>query len=162
AEKGADDEWAKELNANKDWGITRSNSPSVLSEDSLEQISAVLISVSELNKLNHRSVPQLKRYLEAGGGGIVAIRDTVLAGKGWPWLEPWLGKEDGGMFRQDKGGLAIVARDASPGEMEEAIAYAIGKNYLPGYEDAVTVAVPDSSRYIREVLAESLDEPLQM
>src|SRR5690606_10663402 len=71
AEKGADDEWAKELNANKDWGITRSNSPSVLSEDSLEQISAVVISVSELNKLDHRSVPQLKRYLEAGGGGIV-------------------------------------------------------------------------------------------
>src|SRR5690606_38998799 len=161
SEKGTEAEWSKEL-SNKDWHIIKNNSSGLLIEDSLRSISAIVINISELNRLDHRAVPELKRYLESGGGGIVAIHDTVYTSSGWPWMESWLKKEAGAMFSQDQGRLAVVSQDASSEDMLEAIEFAVGKNHVPDYEKAATLAVPDSSRYIREVLTEGLDEPLQM
>src|SRR5690606_5938916 len=161
SENGNKAEWLKELST-KDWQVTNSNSPKMLNEDSLLKISAVVINISELNKLDHRSIPQLKMYLESGGGGIVAIQDTVYTGRGWPWMDTWLNKEIGQRFSQDRGRLTVVAADASAGDIVDAIEYAVGKNQVPDYKKAATLAVPDSSRYVREVLTEGLDEPLQM
>ncbi|WP_432710039.1 PQQ-dependent sugar dehydrogenase [Pedobacter sp.] len=141
---------------------TYSKDFSVFSEDSLKGISAILIKVSDINKLDHRAIPQLKRYLEAGGGGIIAIRDTTLSIKGWPWLQAWLGNKDGAQLEQDKGRLAVLSKTYTADALGKSLAYAVGDNYIPDFKKAQTLAVPDSSRYVREVLAEGLDEPMQM
>lgn len=148
--------------ANNGWNFTQTVDPQIFSEDSLREISAVVVRISDINQLDHRAFPRLKRYLEAGGGGIVAIRDTLLAEKGWPWLSSWFAKEDGSMFNQDKGRLVILGSNPSSQELTDALNFAVGKNKLPDFSKAATLAVPDSSRYVREVLVESLDEPLQM
>ena len=135
---------------------------SVFSEDSLKNVSAIVIKVSDLNKLDHRAIPELKRYLEAGGGGIIAIRDTTLSDKGWPWLASWLEKQDGSQLKQDKGRLAVLNKAFTADALGQTLDYAVGKNQVPDFEKAQTISVPDSSRYTREVLAEGLDEPMQM
>ncbi len=152
----------KEFVNQKKGSYTHSRDFSVFSEDSLKGTSAVLIKVSDINKLDHRAIPQLKRYLEAGGGGIVAIRDTTLTVKGWPWLTSWLANKDGAQVEQDKGRLAILGNAYTAKALGESLAYAVGDNQEPDFAKAATLAVPDSSRYIREVLVESLDEPMQM
>src|SRR5690606_37516099 len=99
--------------ANNGWNFTQTVDPQIFSEGSLREISAVVVRISDINQLDHRAFPRLKRYLEAGGGGIVAIRDTLLAEKGWPWLSSWFAKEDGSMFNQDKGRLVILGSNPS-------------------------------------------------
>ncbi|MEJ5963586.1 PQQ-dependent sugar dehydrogenase [Pedobacter immunditicola] len=141
---------------------TYSRDFSVFSEDSLKGISAILIKVSDVNKLDHRAIPQLKRYLEAGGGGIIAIRDTTLSNRGWPWLQSWLDNQDGAQLEQDKGRLALLSKAYTAEALGEALAYVVGSNKIPDFEKSETLAVPDSSRYTREILAEGLDEPMQM
>lgn len=142
--------------------FTSSRDFSVFSEDSLKGISAVLIKISDINKLDHRAIPQLKRYLEAGGGGIIAIRDTTLDDKGWPWLQLWLDHKDDAQLEQDKGRLAILSKTYTAEALGEALTYAVGNNKTPDFKKSETLAVPDSSRYTREILAEGLDEPMQM
>ena len=152
----------KKLTESKGWKNSNAKNPSVFAEDSLKNISAIVLQVSEINKLDHREIPKLKRYLEAGGGGIIAIRDTLLAEKGWPWLQSWLEKEDGAIIKQDEGSLAIIGADLPPDKLTAALDFVIGGNKFPDYSKSKTLTVPDSSRYTREVLVESLDEPLQM
>lgn len=145
-----------------EWNVRRSSNSSMLRDDSLTHISALVIPVSELNQLDHRAIPALKRYIEAGGGGILALRDTAFVDRGWPWLKSWLAQEDGASFEQDKGRLAVLGPNASDEQMRTTLAFLVGKNQLPNYEKVSTLNVPDSSRYVREVLVEGLDEPLQM
>ncbi|MET3113213.1 cytochrome c [Pedobacter sp. CG_S7] len=152
----------KKFSASKGWKNINSEDPSVFAADSLKNISAIVLNVSDINKLDHRELPKLKRYLEAGGGGIIAIRDTLLAEKGWPWLQSWFEREDGALFKQDEGSLSIIGADFSPDKLTAAFDFVIGGNNLPDYSKTITLNVPDSSRYTREVLVESLDEPLQM
>ena len=162
SEENAAPEGLKDFVTQKNGTFTSSRDFSVLAEDSLKGISAILIKVSDINKLDQRAIPQLKRYLEAGGGGIVAVRDTTLSIKGWPWLQSWLENKDGAQVKQDKGRLAVLSKAYTAAALGEALAFAVGDNYLPDYKKSATLAVPDSSRYIREVLVESLDEPMQM
>jgi len=147
---------------NKNWNLIQTSDPLSFSEDSIKSISAIVLKISDINKLDHRAVPRLKRYLEAGGGGIIAIRDTLLEEKGWPWLTSWVENEDGAMFNLDKGRLAILGSAPLSQDLSDALDFVIGKNKVPDFSKASTLGVPDSSRYIREVLVESLDEPLQM
>ncbi|WP_205941065.1 PQQ-dependent sugar dehydrogenase [Albibacterium indicum] len=144
------------------WNIISSSDPVIFSEDSITDISAIVLRVSDLNQLDHRAIPRLKRYLEAGGGGIIALRDTALVDKGWPWLKNWMAQENGAMIDQDQGRLAVLDANYTAEELTAALDFVIGKNKMPDFDDLATLAVPDSSRYTREVLVEGLDEPLQM
>ena len=146
----------------REWYFTKMDDPASFPEDSLNDISAVVLGASDINKLDYRTAPQLKRYLEAGGGGIVIVRDTIFNNTGFPWLKVWSEKEDGAFFEQDKGRLAIVGTDYSEAQWNDALDFAIGDNTKPDYTIATTPVAPDSNRYTRDVLAEGLDEPLQL
>lgn len=132
------------------------------SEDSLREYSCLVTAFSILNQMDFRSLNTLKRYLEAGGGGVVAIKDTALTRDGWLWLQQWNTKNVNEEFQQDNSPLYILAKNYSEKDLTVAIDYAIGDNDYPDYTKAYTIAVPDSSRYTRVVLAQGLDEPLEM
>lgn len=155
-------EKVKKLISKQGWHFKVTADPSSLWDDSLNSISAIVMHISDINNLDHRAIPQLKRYLEAGGGGIIAINDTLLEDKGWPWLQSWLEKDEGAMFDQDQGRLALLSSSFSSGDLAPALKFAIGDNYIPQYKKTTTLSVPDSSRYIQEVLVQGLDEPMQM
>lgn len=133
-----------------------------LSDDSLSQISAVIIPNSSMNWLGHRSIPALKRYMEAGGGGIVIISDALPKLQGWPWLQSWDEEEVGSQWTMDQGRLTKLDKNYSREDLEKGLSYVIGGNNLPNYSEATTLNVPDSSRYTRTLLAQGLDEPFQM
>lgn len=144
------------------WQIVEDNSKGYWEEDFLKQHSAVVITFSRLNRLDYHDLNTLKRYLEAGGGGVVAVKDTVLSQRGWPWLQAWDKMETGKEQKQDNGQVYILEKTYTPDQLAAAISYAIGRNELPQYKKATTLPIPDSSQYTRTVLTEVLDEPLQM
>lgn len=144
------------------WKIIVTNDEHYFHEDSLSQMNAVFLPFSSLNQLGYKSVPALKRYLEAGGGGIVTLRDTLLNQARWPWLQSWNEQKDGDKWTQDKGWLNRIKKDYREEDLKKALSYTIGKNQVPDYTKVKTLNVPDSSRYTRTVLAHGLDEPLQM
>jgi cytochrome c len=135
---------------------------SYIQEDSLRMFSGIVIRFSDINKLNTRAVVVLKRYLEAGGGGIVAIRDTLLSRDEWPWLKAWNRFPSGQDLKQDAGNVRILEQGFSPTDLEGSLKYVIGKNVLPVYSTATTLPVPDASRYAYQILSQGLDEPMQM
>ena len=132
-----------------------------LSEDSLKEYSCLILPFSSLNKFDFRALNNLQRYLE-GGGGVVAIKDTLLSQSGWNRLQEWNNLKIGEKHKQDKGRIWILTADYGKSELTDGIAYAMGNNSYPDYDNVQTVAVPDSSRYTKIVLAEGLDEPLEM
>jgi cytochrome c len=71
------------------WKIIVTSNEQYFNEDSLSQMSAVFLPFSSLNQLGYRAIPVLKRYLEAGGGGIVTLQDTLLNQARWPWIQSW-------------------------------------------------------------------------
>lgn len=130
--------------------------------DSLNGYSCILVSFSVLNRLDYHALNTLKRYLEAGGGGVVAIRDTILHQKKWPWLQQWNNNPSGKKLKQDNSPLYILEKGYTSQALSDALSYAIGHNRYPDYGKAHTLAVPDSSRYTQIELAHGLDEPLEM
>jgi cytochrome c len=144
------------------WQVVQGNSKGFWEEDFLQQHSAVVITFSGLNHLGYRDLNALKRFLEAGGGGVVAVKDTVLTQQGWPWLQQWNELPVGKESRQDNGQVYILDKDFSAEALTNAVTYAIGNNEYPQYKKATTLEVPDSTHYTRIVLTEGLDEPLQM
>ena len=145
-----------------DWKVTKATDNYQFTEDSLGSISAILTSFSALNKLDHRAINSLKRYLEAGGGGVVAIKDTLNAQTGWPWLSNWNNRKTDQELKQDAANLMILKPNFTSQDLQKALKYAIGKNTLPDYDHASTPKVPEESRYSYHVLSQGLDEPMQM
>lgn len=146
----------------RNWEIIVTGDEQYFSDDSLSEISVVFLRYSSLNGLGHRSIPALKRYMEAGGGGIVILSDTILKQEGWPWLQSWNEEEEGSEWTMDEGRLVKLKENYGQEDLEKGLSYAIGRNNLPNYSKATTLNVPDSSRYTRTVLVQGLDEPLEM
>lgn len=144
------------------WEIIIANSEQYFHEDSLSQMNAVFLPFSSLNQLDYRSIPGLKRYLEAGRGGIVTIRDTLLTQTQWPWLQSWEEKKKVNEWTQDNGWVNRIDKDYREKDLAKALAFIIGKNQLPDDTKVKTLNVPSSSRYARTVLVQGLDEPLEM
>ncbi len=144
------------------WDYMNIDGKSFLSEELLTSSSAIVMGVKDINNLDYRNLPQLKRYLEAGGGGIVIVRDTVYANNGFPWIRNFLDNVDGTRLQQDIGRLALIGPDQTQDELIQAIDYAMGSNKEPDFSKATTLSVPDKGLYQREVLAEGLDEPMQL
>jgi cytochrome c len=148
--------------ANESTNFVSAPNSGYFQDDSLQQFSSIIIPFSSINKLNYRAIVALKRYLEAGGGGVVAIKDTLLAQEGWPWLQKWNVLESGKELKQDRGNIKILERNHSFKGLQKSLDYAIGKNVLPDYSKAQTLAVPEQNRYTYQILTQGLDEPMQM
>lgn len=131
-------------------------------EDSLHQFSSIFIPFSALNNLDYKSLTAIKRYFEAGGGGVASVRDTLLTRKEWPWLQRWNDLQTGRELKQDAGNFTILGPKFTANELQNAISWSIGSNALPDYTRATTNAVPLANRYSYEVLAQGMDEPMQM
>ncbi|XHP74923.1 hypothetical protein KCTC52924_02688 [Arenibacter antarcticus] len=144
------------------WDFMDTDGGSLLSEEFPTNSSAIVMGVKDINALDYKAFPRLKRYLEAGGGGIVIVRDTVYIDNGHSWIKNFLEGTDDSRLKQDAGRLALLGSDHSTDQLVEALEYAIGANYKPNFKKATTLLVPDKELYQREVLAESLDEPMQL
>jgi cytochrome c len=131
-------------------------------DDTLINYSGIIISFSGLNRLNHRSIVAIKRYMEAGGGGVVAIKDTLLTQEGWPWLQSWNDMPTEEELEQDEGNLKILDKEFTEEELQKAWSYAVDENKFPDYTQANTLAVPESNRYSYQILSQGMDEPMQM
>lgn len=145
-----------------EWNFMEFDGTSHLSEEILSNSSAIVLGVKDINALDHRAVPKLKRYLEAGGGGLLIIRDTLYMGNGYPWIHRVMEGEGESRIKQDAGRLVVLENEHSTEELLDALEYTIGRNQAPNFKKAVTLTVPEAEGYQREVLAESLDEPMQM
>lgn len=142
------------------WQIEKVANTHSMTEDHIQQFSSIVLTFSSLNDLDHRAVVTLKRYLEAGGGGIVAIKDTVHVQHEWPWLAAWNNIEAGAQLEN---GRAIILRpDFAPEQLYSALTYTIGENTPPDYSKAKTLPVPETNRYTYRVLSQGMDEPMQM
>lgn len=74
----------EKLGQTRDWELIVTDNEEYLTDDSLSQMSALFLPFSSLNHMDYETVPALKRYLEAAGGGIVTVSDTILTQNGWP------------------------------------------------------------------------------
>lgn len=160
----ADNHVAQLMEAGKKngWKVLVSNDPSYFSEDSLKKFNTVALSFSALNELDYKSLPELKRYVESGGGGLIAIRDTTLQYGGWPWLKKLDEQKEVLTLGIGNDRFVVLNKSADSKEFSRALAFTIGAKQTADYTKAQTLAVPDSSRYTRIVLAEGLDEPMEM
>ncbi|MEX1239135.1 MAG: PQQ-dependent sugar dehydrogenase [Cyclobacteriaceae bacterium] len=156
------EEKLQELAATSGWRIETVSDPNAFNEDFLKEFSGVVTTFSGLGDLDDRSVTTLKRYLEAGGGGIVAVKDTTHSQNGWPWLAAWNNTQTGKQLQQDNGRVSILSSRFTSGELKSALTHAVGKNALPDYRKATTLAVPEASRYTYRVLTQGMDEPMEM
>jgi cytochrome c len=135
-----------------------------LVEDSLNRYNAVVFAGNSPDILTFREQNDLERFVQGGGGLVVigAAKDTVL---NWPWLErltanriaaksnPWKADYDGGSVWFSN---ATVAAD----EIQDALEYSI--NSAPNYRNAKTERVPESNRFVVEVLDTYMYEPMEM
>jgi cytochrome c len=152
----------QQVAAKSGWAITKVMGAAYFGEDSLQGISSIVIPFSALNRLDHRAIASLKRYLEAGGGGVVAIKDTVHTQPGWPWLQKWNEWPADKELQQDLGRIIILPEGPSDESLQKALTYTSGNNTLPDYTKATTLALPDASRYTYTILSQGMDEPMQM
>lgn len=152
----------QDLAGSAGWSVEKIEDAGALNDDFVKQFSSIVTTYSTISELDHRSVTVLKRYLEAGGGGIVAVKDTLHSQNEWPWLSPWNEWNSGSQTQQDNGRICVLSPDFSPADLTNALAYAVGKNNLPDYRRVKTSAVPDASRYTLRVLTQGMDEPMQM
>lgn len=144
------------------WTVIKSTDAAYLQDDSLKEISTMVLPFSAVQSLNHRATTSLKRYLEAGGGGVVAIKDTLHTQNGWPWLHKWNEWQPNQEVKQDQGNVQVLSSTFSAEELKKALSYTIGNNHSPDYAKATTLPVPDASRYTYTVLAQGMDEPMEM
>ena len=145
-----------------EWIIEKVSDPNLLTDDFMQEFSSVVTTFSSLNHLDHRSVATLKRYFEAGGGGVVAIKDTLHSQQDWAWLVAWNHAEPDTQLTQDNSHVVILSASLSTSRISEAVTYAVGDNNLPDYRKATTLIVPEASRYTYRILSQGMDEPMQM
>lgn len=144
------------------WKIILTNNEHYFHEDSLSKVDVLFLPYSSINGLGYRSIPALKRYLEAGRGGIITVQDTTLNLTQWPWLQKWNAQDNSDKWKQNNGWIYKIRNDYKGNELGNSIAENLEKHKAPDYTLAKTSNVPDSSRYIRTVLAQGFDEPMAM
>lgn len=156
------EEALQEVAAKSGWEIESVSASESFIDDSLQRYSTVVLTFSDINRLDHRAITSLKRYLEAGGGGVVAVKDTLHSKQDWPWLASWNKIDGGSQVELDGMRVSVLSTDFTPDELSLSIDYAIGKNSLPDYTQTKTLAVPASNRYTYKILSQGMDEPMQM
>lgn len=128
------------------WDLVEGNKAN-LHPDSLSAYRTVVSHWSYPDSLDHRQLNALQRYLEAGGTWAV-MKDAAYKLKGWPWLDAMAENEQ------------VFMADAV--EMEKIIGKAGDEARGLDYSRCATPAIPENNRYTYTMLAQGLDEPLQL
>lgn len=162
AEHSILEEQLREVAEEPGWQVLKVSDPASLSDDFLRQFSGLVLRFSDVDQLDHRAVTSLKRYMEAGGGGVVAVKDTLHSKQDWNWLVLWNNTEGGRRLESDNNRVYILPVEFSLEQLKESITYAIGDNTRPDYTDVKTAAVPPANRFTYRVLSQGMDEPMQM
>lgn len=151
-----------EIGGKSGWRIEKISDTDTLQEDLIKEYSTLVITFSAISTLDHRALTTLKRYLEAEGGGLVAVKDTTHSQNDYPWLASWNTIGLNSRLKEDNGRVTVLLPGFTSDQLQEAIEYAIGENAVPDYRRVKTVSVPDASRYTYRVLTQGMDEPMQM
>jgi len=140
-------------------------------EDSLKHYKAVVFMHLPVDKLDNRQQADLERYIQAGGAlmALNAATDTV---RNWPWYStlnqarlkaaktPYQAKYDGGRVF-----FAQLDANFSPKNIEKILAkglkFSTAEKDLD-YHKATTQRVPESNRFVTEVLETYMYEPMEM
>lgn len=128
------------------WEVVEGNKYS-LHPDSLQGVRTIVSNWSYPDSLDHRQLNALQRFLEAGGTWAVA-KDSVFKLKGWPWLNDLADNRQ--VFMSEA--AAIDAAILKAGEEASGL----------DYTACTTTAIPENNRYTYTMLAQGLDEPLQL
>ncbi len=128
------------------WEIVEGNKYS-LHPDSLQGVRTIVSNWSYPDSLDHRQLNALQRFLEAGGTWAVA-KDSVFKLKGWPWLNDLANNKQ--VFMSEAS--AIDAAILKAGDEAAGLDYAA----------CTTTVIPENNRYTYTMLAQGLDEPLQL
>ncbi|GAA5219400.1 hypothetical protein GCM10025777_00300 [Membranihabitans marinus] len=129
-----------------------------LTEDSISKFSSIILPISYLDKLYYIDRNILERYVQ-GGGGIVVWKDTILDYPVWPITRSIQSAELDVVRGQ---GRIEVIDQLEKADWNNILMESIGNNRYPNYSNAITTKIPDANRYIKHVLVEGLDEPMQM
>ncbi|WP_341841593.1 PQQ-dependent sugar dehydrogenase [Chitinophaga caseinilytica] len=128
------------------WELVEGNK-SYLHPDSLQHFRTIVSNWSYPDSLDHRQINALQRYLEAGGTWAV-MKDSSFKMKGWPWLDALADNDQVFM--------------GAPEEAERILTKAGDEASGLDYAACSTPAIPENNRYTYTMLAQGLDEPLQL
>lgn len=145
--------------------------PTRFTEESLRQYSAVVFLQVPLEDLDYRQQADFERFVQAGGG-FMAIDAGVDTVRNWPWFgdlnkdrlksakATWQSDYNGGrayIAKLDKGAASKSLENA----LKKGLKFTTGKEDL-NYAKATTLRVPESNRFMVEVLDTYMYEPMEM
>ena len=147
---------------------------SFLAEDSLDQISAIILDQVDLDPLNHYQANALKRYLQAGGGLLpIQAKASVSSQHKWPWLYQFIQKSSSGIRVNHSESFGIsplqngrmvqpYSHSSSSEEMLSALKAAIGSNPMLNYDEVMEETSPPEHWFEIQGLASNFNEPQEM
>lgn len=148
--------------------IDSSYNLSKISEDSLANYSAVVFIGLQYDTLEFAQRIDLQRFVESGGGLLFAHHsaDTIL---NWPWLDEintarLQSNNSKNLFRAENYPVILAALGEKTGA-NETLNEAIGildDARRPDYARAKTPRVPETNRFVVEVLDTYMYEPMEM
>lgn len=138
-----------------------------INEDSLKRYSSVVFISTPLDTLDYQQQADLERYMQAGGG-LVALNGSSDTVRNWPWYQKLTQeglKANQNSFKTDyEGGKAFFAQVPRTADAEKVIKEGLEfttDNELD-YAKAKTARVPESNRFVVEVLDTYMYEPMEM
>lgn len=178
-------QWKKVMMENKgDLLIYHVNNFDSIPEDSIKQYSAVLFFGLQSQQFNKQQQAEVQRYVQAGGG-LILINPETNHQYYWPWLDgmsqafkattvqnsknlvndedPGYGLKhyDGGrvgfMYVEDNATLSAELKD----QLFKNLEFVIGDNTY-NYENARTGKAPSEMRFVKKVLDDQVNEPMDM
>ena len=141
----------------------------ILHDDSLEQISAIVLAGMDLSLLSVKAKASVERYLQMGGG-VISINSRCEMPLSWPfWQNLKIPSLQTGMIAvsdtepepQTQMAFNIQSAGVDQENWTECLARAIGENRLLPLK-ATTPVAPEDSRYTIKVLDSVMIEPMEL
>ena len=153
-------------------------------EDSIKKYSAIIFYGLQAQQFNNQQQVAVQRYVQAGGG-LVLINPEINNQYYWPWLDQinvrfktaadHSGKnpvdQKGGtqnLQAYDGGRIAFIHTPGDTGLSDEVknqlrpgVEFAIGNNTY-NYKNARTGSAPSERRFVKKVLDDNVNEPMDM
>ncbi|QHT69155.1 carbohydrate-binding protein [Rhodocytophaga rosea] len=155
--------------------VDTTTQPAYVNEDSLSKYASVVFLNLPLDTLEYVQQADLERFIQAGGGllAINAAKDTV---RNWPWYEQvngerlkasqasWKKESAGGriFFAQIAGKDANIKLKEGLGDLIPEGLEFVTNNAKLDFAKATTERVPESNRFVMEVLDTYMYEPMEM
>ena len=181
----APEDWKKlMLEADSGITVTQVNNLDIIAEDSIKKYSAILFYKIQVEQFNNQQRVAVQRYVQAGGG-LIIINAGVDSPYYWPWLDKMHimvktaavqndkdhdGQDDVPDYlrRYDGGRVGIISVEgdgALTGKLKsglkKSLEFIIGDNTY-NYELAHTGRAPAERRFVKKVLDNQVNEPMDM